>query len=267
MKTLLAAVLLAMPALSFSQDWDARLHSVEGEVTVFSPDDAEGTAGEAGMPLEAGDRIETAAGAKAEVSFDGEGIVLVEESSSLEVSELGQGRGEVKLGFGALVAKFHSLVSGRQFRVRAHTAVAAVRGTEFGVETEGETAHVAVFDEGRVAVSAGGAEEVIEANQETSVAPGQRPARAAALKRFQRRRAHFKRLRRRHAGLRKAWRALTPEQRLKLRGEARERMKRRRRAMRGRIENGIIENSDREPGQRRQRPIRQRIERRRRGER
>lgn len=223
---LLLAPLLGLSISAAAGTWDARLTSVAGEVVVFTAEDAEGAPAVEGMPLENGDRVVTGAGASAELAYDGEGVVALEPGTTVTVSSLDENGGELSLSWGALVAKFHALTSGRRFGVRTPTAVAAVRGTEFGVEVDGEETGVGVFDEGHVAVSdAQGREEVVGPNQETRVRRGQAPSRAAALKRFERRRAALAGLRRRHAGLRKKWKALSTERRRALRAKMAERMR------------------------------------------
>lgn len=228
---LLAALLLPLSAAAQEERWDARVHSVSGDVTIFTAEEPEGSPAQEGIPLEDGDRIETGEDGRAELSFDGEGIVTVDPDTDVAVSSLHQGRTELMLKAGALVSKLKTLLQGRRFAVRTPTAVAAVRGTEFGVEVEGDDTHVGVFDEGRVSVvDDQGREELVPANHETRVRRGQGPLRAYAHKRFQRRRALMRAMRKRHAALGQRWRALPPERRLELRKKAHERMKQRRKA-------------------------------------
>lgn len=236
-KLLLAAALLPVCAFAQEEQWDARLSSVAGEVTVYTAEHPEGAPGEADMPLEEGDRVETAEGATAELSYDGEAVVGVESNSKVTVASTNKSAGELSLLLGAIAAKFNSLTAGRQFRVKTPTAVAAVRGTEFGVEVEGEDTHVGVFDEGKVSVAdQQGREEIVPANHETSVRRGRPPERAVALRRFARRRALMGRLRGRHARLRRAWRALPPEKRRELRRKRLQKMMERRGKMQQRLE-------------------------------
>lgn len=237
-KLLLAAALL--PSFASAQDadrWDARLSSVAGDVTVYTAEHPEGAPGEADMPLEEGDRVETADGATAELSYDGEAVVGIESNSKVAVSATNKAAGELSLLLGAIAAKFNTLAAGRQFKVKTPTAVAAVRGTEFGVEVEGEDTHVGVFDEGKVSVAdQQGREEIVPANHETSVVRGQAPAKAVALRRFARRRALMGRLRGRHARLRRVWKALPPEKRRELRQQRLQKMMERRAKLQQRLE-------------------------------
>jgi hypothetical protein len=110
-----------------------------------------------------------------------------------------------------------------------------VRGTEFAVDVEGGSSHVGVFDEGRVEVqSRSGGAQVLTPNQETSVALGRPPEKAAPLRRFAARRAlmraHLKRL----AVVRRNWKALPAAQRRAAREKALKRLRQRRQLRRAR---------------------------------
>lgn len=252
MRHLMAAVvtlaLAAAPSLAQeSGHWDARLGAVKGEVSVHTPGGPEdGHAGEEGMPLEAGDRVVTAEGASAEVVLDGGSLITLRESSDFTVDSPSRSDASFTLAFGSLLAKIQKLAAGG-LRVRTPTAVAAVRGTEFGVEVEGDDTHVGVFDEGKVDVSAadGGPAETLIANQETRVAKGGRPLHAYQLQRLMRHRALMRGHGRRIAAIRKRWRALPPEQRLELRKKTLERARERRRAMLERRKQGLERRQER----------------------
>ncbi len=182
-----------------------------------------------GMPLDAGDRVVTAEGASAEVVLDGGNLITLRESSDFKIEAAAKSDSVFSLAFGSLLAKISKLGENRM-RVRTGTAVAAVRGTEFGVEVEGEQTHVGVFDEGKVEVSAadGGPAELLISNQETRVAKGAKPLGAYQLQRLMRHRALMRGHGRRLAALRKSWKALPPAQRQELRKKALERQRERR---------------------------------------
>lgn len=247
---LLSLTLVAAPALAQdAADWDARLGTVKGEVTVYSSEgDQEGASGEDGMPLEAGDRVVTAEGASAEVVLDGGSLITLRESSDFKVEATTKNDSVFSLAVGSLLAKIQKLGEQRM-RVRTGTAVAAVRGTEFGVEIEGEQTHVGVFDEGKVEVTAaeGGPAELLIANQETRVARGAKPLSAYQLQRLMRHRALMRGHGRRLAAIRKQWRALTPAQRLELRKKTQERLRERRRALLEKRKQGADKRNDRRP--------------------
>ncbi|MFA6092584.1 MAG: FecR domain-containing protein [Elusimicrobiota bacterium] len=222
---LLGLMLLAfgLPAASGlgaqESSWDARLTQVEGEVTVYSQDEKDGLPGQTEMPLESGDRIVIGANSRAELALDDQSIVELGPRSTFTLESLREDETRFFLELGSLSAKIRSLLSGRVLRVRTPTAVAAVRGTEFAVESEEGRTHVGVFDEGRVSVSGTDDGEAVElsSNQETQVLRGRAPARAAAMRRLLRMRANIGRLRARRETLRRTWKALPQAERLRLR--------------------------------------------------
>lgn len=218
-----AASVLAGPALAQDTDrWDARITAVAGEVVVH-PVGGDEVSGAADMPLEEGDRITTSAGSTAEISLDGGSLITLGANSDFVLENTRRSASMFSLSLGSLLAKIEKLGT-RSLAVHSPTAVAAVRGTEFGVEVDGEKSHVGVFDEGRVEVQsqAGGA-EVLTPNQETSVARGQAP-----LKRFAARRALMRAHVRRLAAVRRNWKAMPPAQRREARAKALKRLRRRR---------------------------------------
>lgn len=245
---LLAAVPLR--AQEASEDVDARLTEFKGSVTVFTSEDPEGAPGEKDMPLDAGDRIKTAADSSAEVSFNSGGSVISLRSyTDFTLTQPRRADSVLTLNLGSLLAKINAL-SGR-LRVKTPTAVAAVRGTEFGVEIPEENAdetHVAVFDEGSVEVHTAdetGSPETLIANQETKVSRGQRPAASYQLKRLVRHRQYVRTMRKRASWLRKNWKTLSPEKRRELRKKSIERLRQNREKMRVRLKQRGEERKER----------------------
>ncbi len=231
MKNFLAASLAfilfaAVPARAQQERWDARLAAVSGDVTVIAADGSPEVSGEAGLPLEEGDRVVVAEGASAEVALDGGSLITVREKSDFKIEKTEKADASFFLSVGSLLAKIQKL-SGQRLRVRTPAAVAAVRGTEFGIEVEGENSHVGVFDEGKVEVSGGvgGPPELLISNQETSVAKGHAPGHAAQLKRFIARRSQMRGQGRRLAAIRSKWKVLPPDRRREMRGKVMERMR------------------------------------------
>ena len=257
MKSLLAAsiavALLAAPAFAQIERWDARMTKVSGEVTVMPADGSPEVSGETGMPLEEGDRIVVAEDAFAEVALDGGSLITVRENSDFLLEKTAKGDSSFFLKIGSLLAKIEKLNSHR-LSVRTPTAVAAVRGTEFGVEVEDGASHVGVFDAGKVEVTAvdGGKHETLISNQELSVKKGVTTLRAIQLKRFVARRSAMRAHGRRIAAIRAGWKALPPEARQKRRQKSLERMREHRRkflekrsAMRDKKEQRVRENVER----------------------
>lgn len=241
MRTLVATLLLiAAPVLAKEggERWDARITAASGEVSVHPADGSDPVPAEAGMPLDQGDRIVTATGASAEVAFDGGSIVALRENADFTLERTETDSSSFLLAMGSLIAKIEKL-GARQMRVRTPTCVAAVRGTEFGVEVEdAERTHVGVYDEGRVEVrSESGGTETLQPQQETSVRKGEAPLKAFALKRFALHQKLMQRNRTRIREIRKRWKTLAPDQRRELRHKVLERMRERRQQIQQKREN------------------------------
>ena len=267
--TLVVLLAAALPLRAQDGDWDARLGAVSGDVTVVAADGSPEASGEEGMPLEEGDRVVVGEGGSAEVALDGGSLITVRGGSDFKLEETSKGESSFFLSAGSLLAKIQKLGSIR-LRVRTHTAVAAVRGTEFGVETDGTESHVGVFDEGKVEVSRpdGGRAETLISNQEISVGKGAEPLRAVQIKRFIAHRAAMRGHGRRLAAIKAKWKALPPEQRIEMRKKFLERMREHRRkfiekraAIRQKADERRKENADR-GRQRRQENLRKMEERR-----
>lgn len=229
MKSILAALLifsvLAVPARAQEEKWDARIAAASGDVSVVPADGSAEVSGEAGMPLEEGDRVVTGEGGSAEVALDGSSLITVRENSDFKLEKTAKGESSFFLSVGSMLAKIQKL-GNQRLRVRTPTAVAAVRGTEFGVEAAGAQSHVGVFDEGKVEVTGdkGGTPELLISNQETSVAKGAAPEHAAQLKRFIAHRALMRGHGRRLAAIKAKWKALPPAERKEMRAKMLKRM-------------------------------------------
>jgi len=227
---------------SGANDWDSRIVSTQGAVEVFPAGAAGPVAAGAGMPLEQGDRVTTGAGASAEVGLDGLHLISLNEDSDFVLRSDNRASTVLSLKSGGLLAKIQHLLSGQALIVETPDAVAAVRGTEFGVDVSAQGAtDVGVFDEGRVEVrgAQGGPSAILTPNHETNVPRGGRPARPYALRHFLRYRARMARLLRRQQRLRRLWRRMPAARRLSLRRAmmTRARARRARRFPGGRLKN------------------------------
>ena len=226
MTLLIASILAAALSPAWGQpaaapeeaEWDARFTNVTGEVYVRSAGEEDWRKAEAQVPLQKGDEVQTGPSAAAEIALDGENVVELGADSQMTVGALEKQSSTVELTMGSLIAKLASLLGQREFKVKTPSAVAAVRGTEFGVEVDEEETSVGVFDEGKVSVRRSDAQEevLLEPGREVGVRRGQ-ALRARALERFARRRAGMQRLRARLVSVRRAWRKLPPEKRRELR--------------------------------------------------
>ncbi len=208
--------------------WDARLKVVSGSVMVKSVDSEAWTPVTGEVPLEGEDSVKTGSDGVAELYLDDKGAVSIGRNSELEMSSLAKDDAVLSLKFGSLVAKIKHFLSDKlKMQVRTPAAVCAIRGTEFAVEYSllGKDTSVAVFDEGRVAVtqtgdSSGAAQEyVLDKNNEISFNPSQKRFHAIALSLMARHRGELGLMRTRLAAL-KGWRPLSPAKRMELRNLA-----------------------------------------------
>lgn len=222
---LASLVLTAAPARAQEEKWDARIAAVSGDVVVRSADGGAEASAEAGMPLEEGDQVVAAADSSAEVALDGSNLITVRENSEFVIEKVAKSDATFFLKIGSLLAKIQKLGENR-LRVKTPTAVAAVRGTELGVEVEGESSYVGVFDEGKVEVTSDtGETELLISNQETTVVKGKGPLNATQLQRFVRSRARMRGHGRRISTIRAKWKALPAQERLELRKKVIEQMR------------------------------------------
>jgi hypothetical protein len=225
------ACFLAAPSAAQEEGrWSGRLTLVRGEVNVFTAEAPEGLPAQEDMPLEEGDRISTGEDGSAEIAFEqGSHLLSLRSHSDFTLASTRGPEIEFKLALGSLLAKIQRLVSGQSVKVRTPAAVAAVRGTEFGVEVSSdnpEETHVAVFDDGIIEVSGQqGKPERLLSNQETSVLRGRAPLPPYVLRRLARHRSVVRQFGRRSAAVRKTWKDLPADERLVLRRQMLERMR------------------------------------------
>ncbi|MBI5241872.1 MAG: FecR domain-containing protein [Elusimicrobia bacterium] len=233
-----ASAPVAAPTQVEPQPWDARITLAEGEASVIEKDSGQAMAAVEGMPLEEGDVVRTGRDGKAELALSPESVIVLGPNSSLTLSDLDPKRTALGLGLGSLLAKLRWAGSpGRRLDVITPAAVAAVRGTEFGLSVmeSGETT-VGVFDEGKVAVRAKDApsveETMLSPRQEVHVSRGAglqtqrsqgrsflRVTGLARLKSFEQQAAG---LRQRPAALARTWKSMDRPARAQLRGRIRQ---------------------------------------------
>ncbi len=213
---------------SQSQSWDARLKVVSGTVMVktIAGDEWSKITGE--MPLDPNDVVKTSADGIAELYLDDKGSITLGRNTELEITDLVQDDAIFTLTVGSLVAKVkHFLNEKYKMQVRTPSAVCAIRGTEFAVEYSqmGKESSVAVFDEGRVAVTQAddsGKEQqeyLLEKNTEIHFDPAHKRFRAIPLSRMGRYRGSIVTMRTRLASL-KGWRPRSLTKRADLRNQA-----------------------------------------------
>ncbi len=145
----LLCLLASLPAPAETQP-AANLSIYTGECRVWRQgklDDAE-----VGQPLFAGDSVLTGKESKAELAFLDGTSVRISENARLLVQQADTLR-SLKLLWGKLWAKVAKLSSAHsRFQVETPTAVAGVRGTEFRVEVDPDSATRVAVEEGEVEV-------------------------------------------------------------------------------------------------------------------
>ncbi|MFP4466685.1 MAG: FecR domain-containing protein [Candidatus Goldiibacteriota bacterium] len=141
-----------------------------------------------------GDRISTKDESTAEIVFDDSTIIVIEPQSDIVIKTLlredDSGRTIIDLITGKLMAIVKKLEQNEEFSVATKMAVAAVKGTEFAVETGQDIHSIGVF-EGEVEVTGYGSEGKpagsisVKPERETSI--NTRTGKPARLKRLSQR--------------------------------------------------------------------------------
>lgn len=225
----------AMKSARYDQDqgqnWDARLKSVSGTVSVKSAGSDTWSQLDAGseMPLDSGDSLKTGSDGAAELCLDDKGVFYINRNTELEVTSIDQSDTSFSLKLGSLAAKVKHFLGDRlKMQVRTPSAVCAVRGTEFAVEYSqlSKESGIAVYDEGRLAVTpvdetgTTGQEYTLEKNTELVFNAAQKRIHQVPLARMLRHRSQFSGLRTRLLDLRKSWKKISPAERAQLRDMA-----------------------------------------------
>jgi len=211
-----------------SENWDARLKVVSGTVMVKTAESEEWSAITGEMPLDPNDVVKTSADGVAELYLDDKGAIAVGRNTELEIASLDQGDTVFSINFGSIAAKIkHFLNDKFKMQVRTPSAVCAVRGTEFAVEYSqlGKDTSVAVFDEGRLAVTQAdqsgkdNQEYTLDKNTEIYFGPSQRRFHPTPISKMGRYRGAIGTMRTRLAAI-KTWKPRSLERRAALRAQA-----------------------------------------------
>ncbi len=208
--TLIVMLATAFPARAEQNGsrWDARIVRATGSVSVLLA--SEGLSkpypAQDGLPLFPGDSVTTGNDGQAFVTLSGRHSISVLPNSEITVSSVSKSETLFDLAMGRVLALISPLASTERLSIETPQAVAAVRGTEFGVDATASGASVGVFDEGRVEVYGPTGRVMIGPHQETSVAPGKPPRAPRALtNRFLRLRPLLEPLRRQSRRIRRLW--------------------------------------------------------------
>lgn len=233
MISVLALLFLALPLAAEEGSRDLRLLEIQGEVQVKNAEGVWQTIpdGTVSVPLEEGEVIKTGAKSEATLQLDKDNTIELSELTDFEITSSKLAWTRFKLNAGKIFAKIEEKLQQRRrnMTLNTHTAVMAVRGTEFAVEipqAENDTGGMAVF-EGQVEVASaeeGASPVYVSVNQEAEFSKSG-PPRVQALKRFA---AHKKRMilmRKKHASLKAKWRQLPLERRRAIRSKIQHRMR------------------------------------------
>ena len=157
MKVLLAAALLALPALA--QTKSASVSALEGKAEK-SREKQKPAPLAVGTGVGQGDMISTGDDTRLELKFSDNSVLRMGPKAKLQLTEAHFGGGaarrkmSAKLFFGNLWAKVTSVIQGEQkFQVETENAVAGVRGTTFRVDARTDKSVLVRVYAGTVAVA------------------------------------------------------------------------------------------------------------------
>lgn len=122
----------------------------EGEVTIHHANDAAWIPAKLKMPVLRGDQIKTAAESRCEVKLNDGSVIRIGENSLFDFEESNLSKTTKQIDASIKRGKFWANIlklKGKQdkFEVKSPTAVCAIRGTIYRVETD-STTRVAVYD-------------------------------------------------------------------------------------------------------------------------
>jgi len=199
---------------------------MSGEVSLKAADSDEWLEAEQDTPLEVGDMLRTGPDGLARLSYDDEGLIEIGTSSVLKIGPLEYANTSVSLDSGSLLGRLKNIVSRmRRFSINTDAAVCAVRGTEFGVEYDGQSGETVagVFDEGEITIGRAGeagAEPVeVTAGQEVLLR-GSGAVKARAMKRLSARRQALGTMLARRKAIEARWKPATAVRRTEMRRQA-----------------------------------------------
>ncbi|MFC2122221.1 FecR domain-containing protein, partial [Bacteroidota bacterium] len=144
-------------------------------------------AGQDGMTLSVGDRIKTAAGSHAILTFFEGSTTKLDAGTDVEIKRLEFAEGQptvivMKQWLGRTWSRVVKMTdSGSQYEIETPSAVAMVRGTLFATDVNETGATQVATTEGLVSVVAQGEEVFLPATQQTEVDSGNAPSQPATV--------------------------------------------------------------------------------------
>ncbi|MBI4051619.1 MAG: FecR domain-containing protein [Elusimicrobia bacterium] len=217
-----------------AEESETTIVSVNGTVEFLSGRQEQWTPAEAGTLLEPGDSVRTGKNSSAEIMTAEENVLDLSENSVFSVPKE-EAHSSFFLRAGTVLARIKSFLKGeKRFRIRTPTAVAAVRGTQFGITASEEETSAGVFDEGVLEVesldSQGnplGEKVTLNPGEETTAKLGLPPIRPRPLLLLAKHREKMRSLRGRLRFLQKQRRMLLQKKRHHLKRRIQEKKQRR----------------------------------------
>ncbi len=127
----------------------AIISDYQGEALIKSVNYNEFKNAELNMPVYEGDELKTGKDSLIEITFDDSTIIRLEDNSNMKISELKRNKNSAKtifnLLFGKIIAIVEKLNQDSNFEVHTKMAIAAVKGTEFAIESDEDNSYVGVF--------------------------------------------------------------------------------------------------------------------------
>src|SRR5579872_5820303 len=166
------AILLVAGAIATARAQDdnaahgiARISIITGDVSVQRGDSGERSAAAVNAPLEAGDVVATAPGARTEVQFDSANMVRLASDSEIRLSDLNRDRYQFQVGRGTVL---FSVVRDSRAQVEISTPSVSVRPLQRGAY------RVSVFDDGHSEITVRvGEAEIFTPRGTEKLSPGQ----------------------------------------------------------------------------------------------
>ena len=201
MKKFFLFVFIVMAAFSWVLGSDlsesiAIISDYSGSAKIIIEGSLEEKSAEFGMPLHAGDFVETSRGSSAEITFDNATLLKLGPSAKIKLEQIEKKQGSFKLAISLAAGKLHALFrkfsddDTGAFEIRTKMALAAVKGTDIVIEALDDETGLGVF-EGEVEFygieengETGGKQDVKDGNESVAGKKGGKPSDPEALKRF-----------------------------------------------------------------------------------
>lgn len=179
MKALLAILLvLSWPAAAQNAEPVARVAALAGQAVAAPPDAGRARTLAAGAPLHEGDSVSTGPHSRLKIAFEDGSVLQLGADTTLTIALFAGPREGRSVLLDAPRGVFRAIVEklspGARFEVRANTAVASVRGTDFMAEVKDGAAGVFVLD-GIVTVAGPGGFVTLREGEGTDVPSGAPP--------------------------------------------------------------------------------------------